>query len=275
MDKTFKFFRKAKETDFVALRDHVPCHIFQCFDWNTGMEDPLVGRQALLWLVAEPETTPAERYQHFEDFVDKDEDEKTDFLTGMLTQALPNQATARIKLRIALHPRTTDSSLGVIVPPLAPQDVHGANKDIRPVPIGQLRGITGCIGPIRECTLILPPHVAQRQQFDDDEMQWEDLHVATSHVVLRTGPFVQSTALAIYPPGTVCRQVGIPQAFDGMKRARVAMVSQFCSQVYGFVTIDARMSGGPSFFRDADPLSDRVLVRPTTWPHPLQQDPTL
>eukprot|EP00971_Amphidinium_carterae_P095255 1884476-Amphidinium_carterae.1 len=124
VDKTFKFFRKAKDTDFSLLRDHIPCHIFQCFDWKSGEEDLLVGHQALRWLVAAPETTALEGHQHFVDFGDKDEDEKTDFLTGMLTQALPNQATARIKLRIALHPCTTDSSLGVIVPPLVPQDIH-------------------------------------------------------------------------------------------------------------------------------------------------------
>eukprot|EP00971_Amphidinium_carterae_P211057 4187943-Amphidinium_carterae.1 len=60
---------------------------------------------------------------------------------------------------------------------------------------------------------------------------------------------------------------------EGIRRARVATVSSYCSQVYGYVTIDARMSGGPSFFRAADSLWDRVLLRPTTWPHPYQQNP--
>eukprot|EP00971_Amphidinium_carterae_P292535 5807498-Amphidinium_carterae.1 len=112
MDNMFRFCRKAREEDFRLLRDEVPCHIFQGFDWSNHKEDILVGREALSWTVSDPESTTGMQHPQFEDFDDKDEVGKTEFMTGMLTQALPNQATARSKQRIALHPCTTDSSLG-------------------------------------------------------------------------------------------------------------------------------------------------------------------
>eukprot|EP00971_Amphidinium_carterae_P271736 5392091-Amphidinium_carterae.1 len=181
-------FGKAREEDFQLLRDEVPCHIFQGFDWAGHCEDLLFGRTTLSWSSIDPESTTEAQDPRFEGFDDKDDMEKTEFMTGMLTQSLPNQATARIKQRIALHPCTTDSSLGVIVPPVAPNDLHGANKDIRSVPLGQLRGITGCVGPIRDCTLKLPPTEEQPNPLDGDEVHWETLQVATSQVVLRSGP---------------------------------------------------------------------------------------
>eukprot|EP00971_Amphidinium_carterae_P322361 6407029-Amphidinium_carterae.1 len=60
-----------------------------------------------------------------------------------------------------------------------------------------------------------------------------------------------SQAIGIHEPGLVVRQIGRPRIIDGAARARVCCISSMAPVDYGNVTLDASMSGGPTFFRPA------------------------
>eukprot|EP00971_Amphidinium_carterae_P349330 6490965-Amphidinium_carterae.1 len=195
-----------------------------------------------------------------------------DYLTGVATNLLPNQANERIRAWLERHPRALAGSSGIHLPAttIAPHpNVMKYSGDVRVMPVHVLAPIRGCVGSIHEVTLVQPHSTLPSFAPDDPAWSWQSIVCALEDdIPIRETASPSSRVIGFLFTHCLCRMIGRPRYVNMISCVRMEVLtphfwdsdnSEPESICGGYIILTAALAGGQDYFRPATP-EDEILL---------------